>query len=247
MKLFFKPILFTLALGGFAQTSVADISQATGALPGVKLETPRLGAPRQRERHENEFKNDVKAKKQKMSLTPKILMSTSMGDMIIELDRKKAPISVKNFVKYINKGAYDGKIFHRVIPGFMVQGGGFDVNFERGFTSAPIVNESNNGLKNLRGTISMARTMDPDSATNQFFINLNDNPNLDPAHGRPGYAVFGKVVTGIEVIDKIAAAPQGKHGGRFVNAPNAPVVINSVTVLESKKSKKNPKPKKPGK
>ncbi len=156
---------------------------------------------------------------------PLVVMQTNLGDMVIELFPDKAPKSVENFLAYVDDGFYNGVIFHRVIAGFMVQGGGFDTQYQRKATRAPIVNESDNRLPNKRGTLSMARTNAPNSATTQFFINLNDNPSLDWKPNRPGYAVYGRVIKGIEVIDKMAALPQGNHSGVFVNAPNDQVVI----------------------
>lgn len=177
-------------------------------------------------------KDSTKAE-QKKAETPKsnpvVVMSTTLGDMTIELDINNAPVTVRNFLSYVDSGYYEGIIFHRVIPGFVVQGGGFDLQYRRKSTNAPIANESDNGLKNLRGTLSMARTADPNSATSQFFISLNDNPNLDWQNNRPGYAVFGKVTKGIEVIDKMALLPQGMQTGVFANAPNDRVIIKSVT------------------
>ena len=151
---------------------------------------------------------------------PVVVLKTTQGEIDIELDPKNAPITTANFLAYVDKKFYDGTIFHRVIPGFVVQGGGFTTDMQEKPTDAPIKNEAANGLHNLRGTISMARTNDPDSATSQFFLNLVDNTsdgksasgapnvNLDPGGVSPdGYAVFGKIIKGIEVIDKIAAIP----------------------------------------
>jgi len=157
----------------------------------------------------------------------KVLMKTNLGDMTIELDRAKAPISVANFLSYVDKGFYDGTIFHRVIPNFMIQGGGFTADYEKKTTDAGIQNEWENGLKNARGTISMARLGGrPHSATSQFFINVKDNAALDVARDGAGYAVFGYVVDGLDVMDKIRnvkTAPKGMHA----NAPVDPVIILS--------------------
>lgn len=163
---------------------------------------------------------------------PVILMETSLGNVKIELDSQKAPITVKNFLDYANKGFYGGTVFHRVIPGFMIQGGGFTPDMAPKATGAPIRNEADNGLKNDRGTIAMARTGDPNSATSQFFINVVNNNNLNrPMPDGFGYAVFGKVVEGMDVVDKIAAAKTGfKLGMRDV--PETPVVIKSVKVVK---------------
>ncbi len=159
-------------------------------------------------------------------------MQTSMGDIVLELDKEKAPITVANFVKYAKDGFYDGTIFHRVIRGFMIQGGGFTKDMTKKKTRNPIVNESNNGLGNYRGTISMARTADPNSATSQFFINHRDNNmSLDRAEGNPGYAVFGKVIAGMDVVDKIASLKTANIKG-MRNVPVEAVVIENVTIEE---------------
>lgn len=161
----------------------------------------------------------------KADTTPQVVFQTTLGDLRIALAPDKAPITVENFLHYVDSGFYNGVIFHRIVPGFVVQGGGFDQEYQHKATQAPIANESFNGLKNLRGTLSMARTNDPNSATSQFFINLINNPQLDGHPGQPGYAVFGKLVEGLEVIDAMAEQPQGNHAGVFGNAPNTPVVI----------------------
>jgi peptidyl-prolyl cis-trans isomerase A (cyclophilin A) len=143
---------------------------------------------------------------------PRVLLSTSLGDIEVELDQKNAPLSAQNFLAYVDSGFYNGTIFHRVISGFMVQGGGFDGNMEQKQTRSPIPNEANNGLRNLRGTLAMARTSNPNSATSQFFINHKDNAFLDYSARDAGYAVFGKVVRGMEVVDKIAQVPTSNRG-----------------------------------
>ena len=164
----------------------------------------------------------------------KASIETSMGTVTLELDEAKAPLTVANFVRYAKDGHYDGTIFHRVIDGFMVQGGGFTKNMDQKPTRAPVRNEAMNGLKNLRGTIAMARTMVVDSATSQFFINLVDNDYLDyrgPAPSEFGYCVFGKVVDGMDVVDKIAKVRTG-FAGPHQNVPEEPVVIRGVNVVE---------------
>jgi cyclophilin family peptidyl-prolyl cis-trans isomerase len=167
---------------------------------------------------------------------PSVEMQTSAGPIVIELDAEKAPVTVGNFLKYAQAGHYDGTIFHRVIDGFMIQGGGFTPSMEEKKTGAPIANEAKNGLKNRRGTIAMARRPDPNSATAQFFINHKDNPSLDyPGHDGWGYAVFGKVVLGIEIVDRIAGAPTGNRGAHQ-NVPVDPIVIESVRILSDKGS-----------
>ncbi|MBS0435655.1 MAG: peptidyl-prolyl cis-trans isomerase [Proteobacteria bacterium] len=161
----------------------------------------------------------------------KVKFATSAGDIVVELDAAKAPKTVANFVEYVKAGHYDGTIFHRVIPNFMIQGGGMTPDMKEKATRAPIPLESGNGLDNLRGTIAMARTMDPNSATAQFFINVTDNGFLNKAQSRDGngYAVFGKVVSGMEVVDKIRAVPTGNKG-MHQNVPLEPVLINKATL-----------------
>ena len=158
---------------------------------------------------------------------PAIIMETSLGNMKIEFDPEKAPISTENFLKYVDEGFYDGLIFHRVISGFMIQGGGFDPQMNQKKTHAPIQNEAKNGLKNLRGTLSMARTSDINSATSQFFVNLVDNSFLDHGTRDYGYAVFAKVTEGLSVLDKIGAVATGNRG-MYQDVPKKDVVIISV-------------------
>jgi len=169
------------------------------------------------------------------AMAQKVKFVTSMGDVVVQLDADKAPKTVANFVQYVKDGHYDGLTFHRVIPTFMVQGGGFDADMKQKPTRAPIALESRNGLSNARGTVAMARTMVPDSASSQFFINVVDNQRLDAANSPDGngYAVFGKVVSGMEVVDKIRAVPVGDKAGHQ-NVPLQPVVIRKAT-LESEK------------
>lgn len=160
----------------------------------------------------------------------KITMETSKGIIELELNAEKAPITVENFVSYVTKGHYDGTIFHRVIPGFMAQGGGFTTDMQQKATDAPIKNEGQNGLTNLRGTIAMARTSIIDSATSQFFINVVDNAGLDyPNNG--GYAVFGKVTKGMDVVDAIVNSPTTVKGG-MGDVPVEPILIKSAKVAE---------------
>ena len=160
---------------------------------------------------------------------PVVLMSTSMGDIRIELDAEKAPITTKNFVDYVSAGHYDGLIFHRVIPGFMIQGGGMDAALNEKSNKSPIKNEAANGLKNDIGTLAMARTNVVDSATSQFFINVKNNDFLNhrsTAAAEFGYAVFGRVIEGIEVVRNIEKVPTGNKG-HHQDVPTQPVVINS--------------------
>ena len=161
----------------------------------------------------------------------KVKLATSAGDIVIEVDATKAPKSAENFVQYVKAGHYDGTIFHRVIDNFMIQGGGMNADMQERPTRAPIPLESRNGLNNVRGTVAMARTMDPNSATAQFFINLKDNAFLDAAQSRDGngYAVFGKVVSGMDVVDKIRAVRTGNKGPHQ-NVPVEPVTIKKATL-----------------
>jgi peptidyl-prolyl cis-trans isomerase A (cyclophilin A) len=159
----------------------------------------------------------------------KVKLSTTAGDIVVELDAAKAPKSVANFVQYVKAGHYTNTVFHRVIDSFMIQGGGMTADLAEKPTRAPIPLEAGNGLSNLRGTLAMARTGVPDSATSQFFINVVDNPRLDTAGG--GYAVFGKVVEGMDVVDKIRMVPVGNKGP-YQNVPVTPVVIKQATLQE---------------
>jgi len=166
---------------------------------------------------------------------PVVEMKTSLGVIRIELYPDKAPKTVDNFLHYVRDGFYDHTVFHRVIDGFMIQGGGMDGQLHEKPTRAPIENEARNGLKNQAGTIAMARKPDPHSATAQFFINLVNNDNLDyPSFDGWGYAVFGKVVQGMEVVSKIAKVPTGAVG-RYENVPASPVLIESVRLVPDKK------------
>jgi peptidyl-prolyl cis-trans isomerase A (cyclophilin A)/peptidyl-prolyl cis-trans isomerase B (cyclophilin B) len=172
---------------------------------------------------------------------PQVDLKTSAGTIRLELYPAKAPKTVENFLRYVQDGHFDGTIFHRVIPGFMLQGGGFDTTFRQKATRAPVRNEAQAavkaGLKNEVGTIAMARTADPDSATAQFFINVNDNTFLnwgDPRSDGHGYAVFGKVVAGMDVVGKIAKMPTGAGGPFRSDVPRQPVIIESATVVAAK-------------
>lgn len=162
---------------------------------------------------------------------PKVLMETNLGPFTIELNAEKAPISVANFIKYVEDGSYVGSQFHRVIPGFMAQGGGFDQNMNRLKTYAPINNEASNGLANKTATIAMARTNDPNSATRQFFINLNDNDFLDFGQRPPGYAVFGEVTQGFEVVQEMAKKPT-RTINRMQDVPVEAIIITKTTIIE---------------
>jgi len=165
---------------------------------------------------------------------PQVLVQTNMGNIIIELYPNKAPKTVKNFLRYVNEGFYDGTIFHRVIPNFMVQGGGFTPNMTKKITHAPIQNEADNGLRNRIGTVAMARTNDPHSASSQFFINVAQNSFLDFREKTPrayGYAVFGRVIKGMKVVNHIRNVKTGFHNG-MGDVPVNPVVMTKVTQIK---------------
>lgn len=161
---------------------------------------------------------------------PRVLLNTSHGEIEVELEAEKAPISVENFLAYVESGHYDDTIFHRVIPGFMIQGGGFTEDMNQKSTRAPIRNEADNGLHNVRGTLAMARTAVKDSATSQFFINHRDNAFLDHGSRDFGYAVFGRVVRGMDVVDQIAQVPTARQG-MMQDVPREPVKIISAQKL----------------
>ena len=162
---------------------------------------------------------------------PKVRVTTTEGAFTLRLRPDIAPLTVANFLEYVEAGFYDGTVFHRVIPGFMIQGGGFDQNLDKQDTRAPIVNESRQTAKNLRGTIAMARTQHPDSATAQFFINLVDNPHLNATSSRPGYAVFGSVTDGMGVVDAIARIQTTRARG-MSDVPLDPVIIESMRLID---------------
>jgi cyclophilin family peptidyl-prolyl cis-trans isomerase len=165
--------------------------------------------------------------------TPRVVLETNHGEIEIELLPAKAPLGVKNFLRYLESGAYNGTIFHRVVRGFVIQGGGFEPNLQRRPTLEPLQNEADNGLGNERGTVAWARTPDPHSATNQFYVNLKANPGLDHHEKTQegwGYAVFGKVVRGLEVADRISELPVGPQGP-FPTAPKDPVVIQRARLV----------------
>ncbi|MCX7563748.1 peptidylprolyl isomerase [Xanthomonadaceae bacterium XH05] len=166
---------------------------------------------------------------------PRVALHTNLGAIVVELDPVKAPLSSENFLTYVKDGFYNGTVFHRVIDNFMAQGGGYTTDLQPKPSRAPIRNEANNGLSNLRGTVAMARTSDPHSANSQFFINLVDNPRLDHVNEQSGmtwgYAVFGKVVEGMDVVDKIRAIPTSGQGPFRTDVPTQPVVIERAEVL----------------
>jgi cyclophilin family peptidyl-prolyl cis-trans isomerase len=162
-----------------------------------------------------------------------IRFETTHGAFTVELFDKDAPLTVANFRQYVDDGFFDGTIFHRIIPGFVIQGGGMTADFSQKPTRAPVKNEANNGLQNERGTLSMARTDSPHSATSQFFVNLKDNDFLDHRPGHHGYAVFGRVVEGLDVVDKIAAVRTGRRQG-YTDAPLEDVIVHSARRVAGK-------------
>jgi len=166
-----------------------------------------------------------------LAMAQNVRLATSMGDVVLQLDAAKAPKTVDNFVQYVKAGHYDGTVFHRVIPNFMIQGGGMSADMSEKPTRAPITLESRNGLNNERGSVAMARTMDPNSATAQFFINVKDNDFLNAANSRDGngYAVFGRVVSGMDVVDKIRVVATGSKAGHG-DVPTQPVIIKKATL-----------------
>jgi peptidyl-prolyl cis-trans isomerase A (cyclophilin A) len=169
---------------------------------------------------------------------PRVSLKTSAGEIVLELEQEKAPVTVANFLQYVNSGFYKGTIFHRVIDGFMIQGGGMTAQMVEKPTRKPIKNEGNNGLSNLPYTVAMARTQDPNSATAQFFINVADNSRLDyPGRDGAGYAVFGKVIKGQQVVDKIKGVVVDDLRGN-ANVPVVPVVIESASVVKADKTVK---------
>jgi len=198
---------------------------------GCESQVSEVAAPQAEKQvvKRTEKKADVagpKEGKQKM-----VRLETSLGDIVVELDEKAAPVTTANFLRYVEEGFYDGTIFHRVINDFMIQAGGYTVDMRAKQTHGAIVNEAANGLKNGRGTIAMARTSNPDSARSQFFINHRDNHFLNyQGPDKPGYTVFGKVVEGMNVVDKIAAVKTARRGG-MLNVPVEPVVISTAKVV----------------
>ena len=169
--------------------------------------------------------------------TPKVLIETSLGDITLELDHVHAPATVDNFLRYVGEGHFDGTVVYRVVPGFVIQAGSYDADVQARAVHEPIALEANNGLKNVRGAVAMARSSEPASGTAEFFINLANNPRLDHKPGdtdnRTGYAVFGKVIAGMNVVDKIASVRLGDHGPMPGAAPVDPVLIRKVSLLPS--------------
>ena len=223
----FLPTVFFLAgcnQNGTAENETVSETQTTSSETAQDSQVAKSN--KSNDAKNDEVSGDDKAT-QNTGGNPVVIIKTNKGDIKIELDKKNAPISTENFLTYVQEGYYDGTVFHRVINNFMVQGGGFTTEMQPKSTKAPIKNEADNGLKNERGTIAMARTQDINSATSQFYINQADNAFLD--HGRKdfGYAVFGKVVDGMDVVDAIATVQTGPG-----DVPNEQVVMESVTVVE---------------
>lgn len=163
--------------------------------------------------------------------TPRVRVETTLGDFVVELDRRRAPLTVESFFAYVNEGHYESTVFHRVVPGFVVQGGGYTAELELKPAERTVFNESGNGLSNLRGTVGVARTGEPHSGTSQFYINLADNLDLNPRPTRWGYAVFGEVVEGMDVVDAIGDRPTSSGGEFDSNVPVEPIVIERIAVL----------------
>ena len=163
---------------------------------------------------------------------PRVRVVTNAGDFVIELDRGRAPLTVEAFLKYVDQGFYNGVVFHRVVAGFVAQTGGFTVAMEQKPVTTPVFNESGNGLSNLRGTVGFARSNDPHSGTSQFYINLADNIDLNPRPTRWGYAVFGKIVEGMEVVDDIGHRPTANGGPFDRNVPVDPVIVERIELIE---------------
>jgi cyclophilin family peptidyl-prolyl cis-trans isomerase len=173
---------------------------------------------------------------------PRVRVETNMGSFVIELDPDRAPLSVANFLDYVRSGHYQGTIFHRVIANFVAQGGGYDEKFAEKPTHAPVPNESGNGLSNVRGTVGMARTAEPHSGTSQFYVNLADNLSLDPKPSRWGYAVFGRIVEGMNVVDSIGTVATGQVGPFERDAPLKNVEIQKIVELNAPGAAKPPAP-----
>ena len=227
-KLFIYPALTQIILGVFLLLSVLTISACSVDESASVNDDGQLLTE---ESVDDSISEDLYVRDPNMTY---VQITTNKGEITLELDSDKAPVTVKNFLAYLESGFYDGTIFHRVIPGFMIQGGGFDTNFVQKETKGPIINEADNRLENKRGTIAMARTNDPHSASSQFFINVVDNGPLDykaSVGSQWGYAVFGKVVKGMDVVDSIAAVQTGSRMA-FQDVPVENVEIEKVILLE---------------
>jgi len=225
-----SPTLRALLLGALILFVVPSVlAQVDGGIPADQVPP----APDEANRSASSAAAEITPEEIDPMSRPQVHLETSAGNITIELYSAEAPKSVANFLSYVRSGHYDGTIFHRVIPGFMVQGGGFNANMSQKETGAPIENEADNGLRNLRGTICMARTQEPHSATSQFFINTKDNPALDHRDKSIpgwGYAVFGKLTTGLDVMDAIEAVDTGSRAGHQ-DVPLDPVEIETARVV----------------
>lgn len=220
-----KQLLLVLA---FAVSPVFAADQATA--PTKAVTAPAKAAAKPAVKPADATKP---ADTSKSAGNPKVKFTTSLGNVTVELYADKAPKTVENFLQYVKDGFYSGTVFHRVIPGFMVQGGGFSKDLQLKRARAPIHNEANNGLSNLRGTLAMARTGDPHSASAQFFVNLVDNQRLDyVSETNWGYCVYGKVVAGMDIVDKMAAAPTGPQGPLPSDVPTTPIVIEKAELVK---------------
>jgi cyclophilin family peptidyl-prolyl cis-trans isomerase len=218
----YKLLMIAAAVMVLMQGCVLQVSPSVQIEEKAAAEQPAVAELPQKETAEQ-----VQVKE---ALLKMVKLETSLGDIVIELDGEKAPVTAANFLRYVEEGFYDGAIFHRVIPNFMIQAGGHTPDMARKPVHEPIINEAANGLKNDRGTIAMARTNDPNSASSQFFINLKNNEPLNySGPGNPGYAVFGRVVEGMDVVDKIAAV-KTMHRGMHADVPVMPVVIKSARI-----------------
>ncbi len=241
----FVPGLVLLLMAGCQKKETSETATQPRAEGRTRIERPAARKPVARLPGRQATRHARPSAPTETGPRPRVELVTNMGRIVVELYPDKAPISVKNFLRYVKEKFYDGTIFHRVVPGFVIQGGGFTKDLQKKPTHEPIKNEADNGLKNLRGTIAMARTMVVDSATSQFYINLKDNPGLDHRGTDPrryGYAVFGKVVEGMDVVDKIAQVPTGACGPLPKSCPQKPVIIERARILPSQASQGEPRP-----
>ena len=222
MRPMFALVAVTLAFAPFARADESATPQAQTAAPAAPSAQPAVATP-------------APSSAQPLAAAPQVLLSTSMGDITLALDPAHAPVSVANFLRYVKEGHYDGTLVYRVVPGFVIQAGSFDTPGHQRDVHEPIALEAANGLSNTRGTVAMAREESPNTATAEFFINLSDNAALDhhadDMGNATGYAVFGRVVSGMDVVDKIAAVPLGDNGPMPGAAPVTPITITKATLL----------------
>ncbi|MCB1614405.1 MAG: peptidyl-prolyl cis-trans isomerase [Pseudomonadales bacterium] len=214
------------------------LSLVIGSVNASEINSADL-LPTKTQQHTEKKGSNTESGPQAGETTIQVVFKTSLGQFVLELDAEHAPRTVDNFLAYVDEGFYNNTLFHRVIPGFVIQGGGMTPAMQKKKTKQPVINESNNGLKNSRGTISMARTAHPDSATSQFFINVADNTGLDAMGGRPGYTVFGNVVEGMDVIDRIVAVPTGNFG-MYQDVPKEPVLTINAHRIQHSQTKDKP-------